>query len=467
VSEWLADALSAFGSALDRITASLKVIGAAQSHMATAQFIDELLDRINAEINATGGYTYITDGQGLRTYDNAVTDPLVGAEANQVVEISGGSIRIADSKTNGNWNWRTVIQSGKLIADSVISAMITSGYIGSVGGNYWNLDTGEFVIQQGNIQAKIGASTTVNNAQRYKRYGVHSTVGASDAHSFYVAKGNNKIEMFPDISGGWGSIIASGDLLLAAQGDSLYPCVLLRNQSANSGYNFVHIGVEAPSTWTEMTNEGITVLDNEVQLIGATSVTGKLTVARYVEVCPEDASQHYAHLADVQINGKLTVTGTKSRVCATESYGKRLLYCYETPGPMFGDTGSGRISEDGTCYVEIDGVMSETVRTDIAYQVFLQKFGQGDLWVEEKAPTHFVVSGTPGLVFDWELKAKQAGYEHVRIEQDEMERAVDGELYHETDWDSVYGANEPTTIDDAYGDYVTQMEELYLQEIAA
>ena len=122
------------------------VMQLAQS-LSTAEYIDELLGRINAEINATGGYTYITEGQGIRTYDTAVTDPLVGSEASAVVEIKGGTMRIANTKTaQGEWNWRTVFTAGHVAADMVTAANITAGYIGSPSGNYWNLDTGELTM---------------------------------------------------------------------------------------------------------------------------------------------------------------------------------------------------------------------------------------------------------------------------------------------------------------------------------
>jgi hypothetical protein len=66
--------------------------------------------------------------------------------------------------------------------------------------------------------------------------------------------------------------------------------------------------------------------------------------------------------------------------------------------------------------VSIDDLFSETARVDLAYQVFLQKCGRGDLWVSEKTPTHFVVEGTPNLPFDWEIKARQKDFEAERLE---------------------------------------------------
>lgn len=112
------------------------------------------------------------------------------------------------------------------------------------------------------------------------------------------------------------------------------------------------------------------------------------------------------------------VTGYKSRLVETPDYGNRLLYCYETPTPMFGDVGEAVISEMGDCHIWIDPILAETIDTDTSYQVFLQAYGDGRCYVSERTPTRFTVIGTPGLRFGWELKAKQSGYSQYRIEKE-------------------------------------------------
>ena len=111
----------------------------------------------------------------------------------------------------------------------------------------------------------------------------------------------------------------------------------------------------------------------------------------------------------------LVANKTKNRLVTTKDYGERLLYCYETPTPMFGDIGEGKIAEDGKCYVWLDPIFIETVSTD-HYQVFLQKYDNGDCWVSERTQTHFVVEGTAGLQFGWEIKARQKDFENKRLE---------------------------------------------------
>ena len=84
---------------------------------------------------------------------------------------------------------------------------------------------------------------------------------------------------------------------------------------------------------------------------------------------------------------------------------------------MFGDIGTAQTDEAGECYINIDDIFAETVNTGVEYQVFLQKEGKGDLWVEEKTDSYFIVKGTENLKFSWEIKAIQRDYEFERLEK--------------------------------------------------
>lgn len=132
----------------------------------------------------------------------------------------------------------------------------------------------------------------------------------------------------------------------------------------------------------------------------------------------------------VTIGGSLSVTGEKNRIIDTENYDTRKQYCYETATPYFGDIGSGCTDNTGKCYIDIDDIFSETVNIGVEYQVFLQKEGQGDIWVEEKTDSYFVVKGTENLKFSWEIKAIQKDYEFERLEKfdnSEKEEVIDYE----------------------------------------
>lgn len=121
-----------------------------------------------------------------------------------------------------------------------------------------------------------------------------------------------------------------------------------------------------------------------------------------------------------QTTANLTVKGTKSRIAGADEFGERLLYCYETPSPLFGDVGEAVLDESGLCYVFLDPVFAETITTN-QYQVFLQRYGQGDCFIAERKPDFFVVHGEPGLAFGWELKAKQKDFDQLRLEKEPIE----------------------------------------------
>lgn len=160
-------------------------------------YMDALIGRLNEEINQAGGYWYMVPGLGTRTYNVPVSDPSVGDEASAVVEISGGNIRIASSKTDGNWNWRTLIQSGLVVADTVKALDVNAGIIQSFDGNdYWDLDSGLFsmhtdlvrVIYQGTltISSQYAEGSTIISTSEYKNYLICFTVGSGSSGWNYI-----------------------------------------------------------------------------------------------------------------------------------------------------------------------------------------------------------------------------------------------------------------------------------------
>ncbi len=81
---------------------------------------------------------------------------------------------------------------------------------------------------------------------------------------------------------------------------------------------------------------------------------------------------------------------------------------------MFGDVGEGGIGNDGLCYIWLEPIFAQSINEG-QYQVFLQKSGEGDCYISERNSKYFVVKGTIGLMFGWELKAKQKDYTMIRL----------------------------------------------------
>jgi hypothetical protein len=156
------------------------------------------------------------------------------------------------------------------------------------------------------------------------------------------------------------------------------------------------------------------------------STSKKVKAGTHVE-----ASGHFYSLGTGTDLADLSVRGTKKRILPTKNYGTQAFYCYEMASPIFGDIGEASISEDGTCLIDIDDIFQESTNVGIEYYVFLQKEGDGDCWIDKKEQTYFIVKGTPGLKFAFEIKARQADYEHMRFaDASEMayDRAIDTDM---------------------------------------
>ena len=532
-------------TSLDDLVSKNSAIRDTLAEMTTARYIDELLDRINTEINATGGYAYFVPGEGVITYDRAVSDPTVASEASKVVQIKGGSIRIADTKQSGfqgidDWDWKTVFTSGHILSDLVTAVKVTAGYIGNAtNGNWWNLDTGELDLRATYVENATGQAHIYRVAEM--RFGpvinlsqssfkLLTQLSSSDDRTLAgLLIGNSKYDasdstttprlFLSDQSFGGPCVASRTDLTIGAgidSSDQTRKAVLRLERDKLSLDTYVPSGQSADDFSFQVDSNGLkskkaTFDGIEVgsgrdgssharPLLACGSVINYASWPYYVEVngklvvyhgigCDEivasdgvetrrldvgdtNLDNGYVRIdGGATIDGYLTVTGTKSRVADTDSYGGRRLYAYETPTPAFGDIGSGTTDEDGLCYVSIDDVFAESASVSTAYQVFLQKCGQGDLWVEEKAPTHFVVRGTPGLAFDWEVKARQVGYEALRLEPDGIATAEDGERRDAADaacgaeasYDGELDYDEPYYSDD----FVSVMERMFDEELLA
>lgn len=114
--------------------------------------------------------------------------------------------------------------------------------------------------------------------------------------------------------------------------------------------------------------------------------------------------------------GNLSVSGSKNCVQETENFGKRLINAYETADYYFGDIGESQ-TINGEMIIWIDDIFKEIISTEVDYQVFITKYGRGDIWVEERAQDYFVVKSENDISFGWEIKGKRKGYEKYRLEE--------------------------------------------------
>ena len=113
--------------------------------------------------------------------------------------------------------------------------------------------------------------------------------------------------------------------------------------------------------------------------------------------------------------------GTKSAVVPT-SQGARVLYAEEASEVYFTDYGFGRL-KDGQATIAIDPLFAETVNLEKDYFVFLQSYGEAEVYVSETTPKSFEVrlrakdtQGDANVKFAYRIVGKRRGFEQTRLE---------------------------------------------------
>lgn len=165
--------------------------------------------------------------------------------------------------------------------------------------------------------------------------------------------------------------------------------------------------------------------DKDLTVYGGSTISGNTWIKGNLDLYTSSSGNFNCRYCGVV--GDLAVTGTKNSSQETENYGYRKINAYETAEYYFGDIGEAT-TENGECYIYLDDMFKECINTDIPYQVFLSKYGAGDIWVEERTPEYFLVKTENDISFGWEIKGRRKGYEDIRLEEDlEMKEFVEGE----------------------------------------
>ena len=359
-----------------------------------AERVSGVLNAINTQLRYQKNAAQKQDVRAILFEDTDPASPTYGAMC-----IGTQGFQIADSRTTDgrDWNWKTaftakggyadVIIAGFMLADRIHGGMLTLGGQGNGNGVCRVLDTNENVVAELNsdgVNIKKGGISVEAGDLGYKALNISYNPEMPGTI-------NQNVRVFADPTGftarthGEFANGTEGIFETAITGSALY-------MASFSGGT-----VDGPDYTTRYPALSISMIEmKKIQIV----ITG-----------------------NVSIGGNLTVfNGTKNRAAKTENYGTRLLNAYETAVPYFGDIGTGEISPNGIGIVEIDPIFSETVSLD-NYVVFLQAEGPGECYIGEKSRERFAVFGTPGLRFAYEIKAKQKGFENVRLDKYKEEKA--------------------------------------------
>lgn len=127
-----------------------------------------------------------------------------------------------------------------------------------------------------------------------------------------------------------------------------------------------------------------------------------------------------AHSCYVDSSGSLNCTGSKNAVVPLDG-GKRIvaMSAIEAPQNWFEDAGEAQLVK-GVAAVQLDSGYTQTVNTDVKYQVFLTPYGDcKGLYVSNRTANSFEVhelgGGAATLSFAYRIMALRKNYENVRF----------------------------------------------------
>lgn len=338
----------------------------------------------------------------------------------------GGSLLIGKKESN---NYAEIDENGKMIARGVTiidgtfeSATTGTTYVGvniknsDITGSSFSssngthtvyteiLDDGEFASKGGTFDGEINTTSGTIAGMNIELNGIHSDndskssgISSEAKNVFWAGTTYNSRAIAPFRISDDGTVFAKD--------------IRVEDNSKNTSFSII--------------NSKITGTNNSnFETVSISNLDGNITLYDSKSENPLTLSSEEINLSDP--NSQLIVGGTKSRVSKTENYNDRLLYCYETPSPMFGDIGSATVDDTGECIIYIDPVFEETINTNNCnYYVFLTPYGKGELYVSDIQADYFIVSGTSGLNFSWEIKAKQKNYESLRLEENMAKVSAD------------------------------------------
>ena len=130
----------------------------------TVYWLDKIRERLSDKLINEDGYNYDLKADneykvpaGFYSFDKPIDQ-----NPTKVVYMGAGKIAIANSKKpTGEWNWKTFLDGRGATLDLINTGVLRAGRIQSADGrSYWDLDTGEFHMEQSAINEAV--KTVVN-----------------------------------------------------------------------------------------------------------------------------------------------------------------------------------------------------------------------------------------------------------------------------------------------------------------
>ena len=125
----------------------------------TVYWLDKIRERLSDKLINEDGYNYDlkSDNEYKVPAGYYSFDKPIDQNPTKVVYMGAGKIAIADSKKpTGEWNWKTFLDGRGATLDLINTGVLKAGRIQSADGrSYWDLDTGEFHMEQSAINEAV------------------------------------------------------------------------------------------------------------------------------------------------------------------------------------------------------------------------------------------------------------------------------------------------------------------------
>ena len=124
--------------------------------------------------------------------------------------------------------------------------------------------------------------------------------------------------------------------------------------------------------------------------------------------------------SDIRVIGDLKVDGSKNCIQKTKEYGDVPFYANEDINSILTKTPIDEIYETKLydtgkykCIVKISEMIRECINTDIPYNVWLSKLGEGDIWINNTYNGYFVVESNRPVKFKYKIEGRRKGFENM------------------------------------------------------
>lgn len=322
-----------------------------------------LSEYVNAMINSGLKDSYVV----LKPNELLIMDSKDINTAVNVTRYNKNGLGFSTTGYYGNYEYGFTID-GKLNADRIQTGVLTAILIQSRHGDCTiNLDTGEVNFSKGTIRG-LNSSWDLYN-------GIFKSTGIS-----------------------WNGM--PKELILGNGGITSNERLELRSDGGYIALSAKNTG-SAPSVWIGVDNNN-TGVSNDLVL-----------TQRRVEFNKNIYSSY-----NLEVNGSFTVRGNKNCIQETKNFFDVPFYANEDINSLLTKTPvneyyTTKLHETGAykCIIPISQMIRECINTDLEYNVWLTKYGAGDIWISNTYPGYFVVESDRPIKFKYKLEGVRLGFE--------------------------------------------------------